>query len=95
MNLIQEIQNWYQIQCDDNWEHQYGISIENIDNPGWSVKIDIVKTSHEFIEFKSIDIERSDTDWISVRRNSSVFEGFGGVNNLEEILNIFINWVNN
>lgn len=39
MNAIKWIENWYQIHCNDDWGHSFGIRIEIIDNPGWSVKI--------------------------------------------------------
>jgi|GEM_PF-3181522 len=39
MNVFTELTNWYQNQCDGDWEHKYGVSIETLDNPGWIVKI--------------------------------------------------------
>ncbi len=44
MGTLKWIQQWYYEQCDDDWEHQFGIFIETIDNPGWSVKISIENT---------------------------------------------------
>ncbi|HBU98859.1 MAG TPA: hypothetical protein DEF21_13285 [Thalassospira lucentensis] len=28
----------------DDWEHTYGIAIGNIDNPGWSLKVEFIGT---------------------------------------------------
>ena len=54
MSTITEIQNWFQEQCDDDWEHSYGIKIETCDNPGWSVRIDIIGTALENKSFETI-----------------------------------------
>ena len=40
MSEITWIEQWYQRQCDGNWEHQHGIKVETLDNPGWHVEID-------------------------------------------------------
>ena len=36
---------WYQSHCDDDWEHQYGIKLETLDNPGWLLVIDLRGTA--------------------------------------------------
>ena len=30
---------WFARQCDGDWEHDLGIRIETLDNPGWAVDI--------------------------------------------------------
>ncbi len=35
---------WYSENCDGDWEHQYGVSVTTMDNPGWDVKIDVAET---------------------------------------------------
>ncbi|MEH0820740.1 Imm53 family immunity protein [Micromonospora sp. CPCC 205714] len=39
------LQAWYATQCDGEWEHEFGIQIETVDNPGWSVSIDLGDTA--------------------------------------------------
>jgi hypothetical protein len=39
MGLIEQIQGWYAAQCNGDWEHRYGVSIDTLDNPGWSVTL--------------------------------------------------------
>src|SRR5687768_6013127 len=36
--------NWYAAQCDDEWEHEFGIRLQTLDNPGWNLQIDLVGT---------------------------------------------------
>jgi hypothetical protein len=47
MEILQWIQQWYKEQCDGDWEHSYGITIESLDNPGWLVKVDLENTKLE------------------------------------------------
>jgi hypothetical protein len=44
MNSLQWLQQWYYAHCDDTWEHQHGITIQSLDNPGWLIKIDLAGT---------------------------------------------------
>ncbi len=37
MNTLTWIQKWYAKHCNGDWEHFYGVKIETVDNPGWSV----------------------------------------------------------
>ncbi|WP_345239176.1 immunity 53 family protein [Pontibacillus salipaludis] len=95
MGLLKWIQTWYFEQCNGDWEHGYGIRIDTIDNPGWSVMINIEDTDVRDKPFDIIDIERTETDWIYCKtdfdqeRDGFHFVGFGGPENLEEILNVF------
>jgi hypothetical protein len=36
---------WFANQCDGDWEHEFGISLETLDNPGWSLRIDLPRTA--------------------------------------------------
>jgi hypothetical protein len=31
---------WYLAQCNEDWEHSYGVAIGTLDNPGWSLEVD-------------------------------------------------------
>lgn len=87
--LLEYIQEWYTANCDDSWEHTYGIRISTIDNPGWSITIDLSETGLEDKEFKVIDIERTENDWVYCKREGMQFKGHGGPQNLTELLTIF------
>ncbi len=54
MELIHRLQEWYKAQCDGDWEHQNGVRIETLDNPGWKVTINLDKTALAQKEFKLI-----------------------------------------
>jgi hypothetical protein len=84
--------NWYDCQCDGDWEHQFGIRIETLDNPGWSIRLSIQETELQDKEFQNINIERTEKDWIFCRVSNGFFEGNCGTFNLPEVLQIFRDW---
>jgi len=43
--------------------------------------------------FEEFRIERSDRDWVVASSNGEIFEAFGGPTNLNEMIEIFLNWV--
>ncbi|MDN3015877.1 immunity 53 family protein [Paenibacillus sp. BSR1-1] len=90
------MQKWYLQQCDGDWEHQFGISVQNLDNPGWMLTIDLEGTNLEDKHMDKIEIIRNEQDWldcwIEFDKYKYKFHGAGGPNNLEEILTIFKNW---
>lgn len=92
MNTLKWLQNWYYENCNGNWEHSYGVKIDTVDNPGWSVEINLAETYLEHTPFDSIEEERSDEDWFYCNVRDGVFHGAGGATNLEEILIHFKNW---
>lgn len=101
METLKWIQKWFLDQCDGDWENGYGIQIETLDNPGWSVKINVENASAKEKHFECINIERTETDWIYCKTDYSqelvgfYFVAYGGPENLEEILSVFKVWVEN
>ncbi len=83
---------WYNGQCDGDWEHGNGIKIGTIDNPGWYLKVSIYETELEKKDFQITDINRTENDWVYCSIKDTLFQGFGGPFNLPEILSIFRNW---
>lgn len=92
MDVLSMVNEWFKSQCNGDWEHDYGITIQTLDNPGWSVDIYLYETELEDKPFKEINIYHSDMDWISCKVENYFFKGMGDVNKLEEILNIFVQW---
>ncbi|OPG99195.1 hypothetical protein B2I21_07080 [Chryseobacterium mucoviscidosis] len=69
-----------------NKEHSYGVKINTVDNPGWSVEINLTDTCLEDVPFETIEEERNEEDWFYCIVRDGVFHGAGGATNLEEIL---------
>ena len=94
MSLIRWLEEWYRLQCNGHWEHLFGVKIDTLDNPGWSVTIDLEDTELEnknFDEYRLINNE--DEDWIICRVKDGRFEGDGDPSKLEEIIRRFKEWV--
>ena len=64
VSALDQLMAWYHAQCDGDWEHEYGLVVESMDNPGWSVRIDLAYTGVEPARIKLIDEHRSEQDWL-------------------------------
>jgi len=93
MELLEWLQKWYSKNCDGYWEHMYGVSIDNIDNPGWTVTIDICETELESRMFDDIRYDNGDMDWMSCNVKQGKFKGSGDPTKLIKILKVFKDWV--
>lgn len=92
------LQAWYARQCDSEWEHDHGITVQSCDNPGWWLKIDVTGTSLAQRQFDRV-AENVDTDgwqrgarWLDCRVTEGVWHGAGDETKLERILEIFLSW---
>jgi Immunity protein 53 len=85
------LESWYSKQCNGDWEHQYGISIQTVDNPGWHVRIDLVNTplANKKCDF-SEGIEGEEN--YQCASDGSVFSGFSTPKALIKLLEKFHNW---
>lgn len=90
---LARLQAWYRATCNGDWEHQHGIAIETLDNPGWHVRIDVAGTELANSPFERIEIQRDDeNDWMTCWAEDSLFQGTAGPGNLEELLGAFLDW---
>ena len=91
-NVFEWLQKWYKSQCDKDWEHEYGITIETVDNPGWYIIINLTGTECEGCSFSSVRLEKDETNWFFCLLRNNNFEASCGVCNLAEVLQIFREW---
>jgi len=89
MTVIERIQTRYTAQCNGDWEHQYGVSIETLDNPGWTVCIDLTGTNLQDAAMIPYRHDVGDNDWASSEIKDHKFTGSGDPNKLGLILEIF------
>lgn len=90
MNFIEIIQQWYAGQCNGEWEHEYGIAIDTLDNPGWSVSIDLHGTNLETMNMEPYRKNNGENDWISCEIKDRKFIGNGDSLKLNTILKSFV-----
>jgi hypothetical protein len=86
------LEQWYFSHCDGRWEHQYGVDIGTLDNPGWRVKIDLAGTKAENRTLERVKLERTETDWLQYWVENRQFHAACGPRNLSETLNSFCDW---
>ena len=96
MDSLAWLQNWYTEQCDGDWEHANGVQIDTLDNPGWSVNIDLQDTRYnEVLNAVIVDENVGDSDWIVCRIVDGKFEGRGDSQKLLVIVQRFRSWIDN
>ncbi len=94
MDNLAWLQGWYADQCDGDWEHGFGVSIGTLDNPGWSLKIDLVDTPLSDAVFNRLERE-GDEDWFVCVVKDKTFEAHGGAQNLNDMVETFRSWALN
>lgn len=103
-STITWLQEWYRAQCDGRWEHDHGISIESLDNPGWRLRVDLEGTRPTATYPNRVLLVAGDppgphngnigsAEWMSCEVRSMVFIGAGDALALEAIVRCLKNLV--
>lgn len=92
MDELHRLQAWYSSQCDGDWEHEFGIRIETLDNPGWSVEIDLADTEPEGVSYAEVKDLASEREWVHTRVEGTIFHGSAGPAMLTVVLRQFLDW---
>ena len=92
-SIIQWLQDWTKSQIDGDWEHELGISISMLDNPGWILSADVSNYGDFFKETKPLGRD-NDVDWIDfevrvIAKTYVYIEIFGDISKLNKILYSF------
>ena len=90
---ISELEKGFRDRCDGDWEHQGGIRIETLDNPGWVVRVDF--DTLEIPDTNTVEkynTERSESDYVVFKddRQRHALRIMCGVSNLSEALQVLI-----
>jgi hypothetical protein len=93
VSLLRRLGRWFEKQCDGDWEHETRVKLENLDNPGWLFVVDLTETYEHQLKFERVRIERGPGDWYDCSLEGGVFEATCGLLNLEEMLFVFLDWV--
>jgi hypothetical protein len=67
--------------------------IGGLDNPGWELSVDLEGTYFEGKEFEELSVRRTEHNWIDCRIERFKFRGFCGPRNLNEMIQVFRDWV--
>jgi hypothetical protein len=88
-DLLRWLEEWYTSQCDGEWEHRYGIKIDTLDNPGWSIEISLVGTVSADRTQVAGKQFTSEHNWLVYEVKDSIFRGSCGPRNLSDLVEIF------
>ena len=91
LEIIEKLQQWYSTQCDGEWEHQYGVTINTVDNPGWIVSIDLTGTELHNVNMEKYQQDLGENNWIFCEIRDQTFMGSGDPSKLGAILEHFLN----
>ena len=90
---IEFLESWYRSHCDGDWEHEFGLELGTLDNPGWRLEIDLIETELEGRTFDRRSTRRSEDDWLDVWSDGSKFHAAAGPSNLAEAIVTFRRFV--
>jgi hypothetical protein len=93
MDDLAWLAEWYAAQCNGDWEHQSGVTIGSLDNPGWSLTINLEGTALEGRTFAPQEHDlMSNESWWTCAVKGTDFEGQCGPRDLPVLLSIFRKW---
>ena len=88
---IERLQDWYKLNCNGDWEHSYGFSISTLDNPGWTIRIDLEETCLEALNYsKEFQNPNFEHDWFFIKTENKVLDIACGPENLKKVFEIFL-----
>ena len=99
---LQWLMRWYLAECNNDWEHQYGVAIDTLDNPGWSLKVDLTETEMQGRSFERVwhgeptdDLDewrRTGSWWVADVKDGK-FTASCGPLDLAAVIGLFRHWV--
>ncbi len=89
---VSNLERWYASRCNGEWEHSYGVRIDTLDNPGWSIRIDLRGTRKQNSSLARQIISRTEDNWIQYWVDGEQFQIACGALNLSEAVELFVRW---
>lgn len=87
--ILNWLSNWYKIECNGDWEHSYGTSI-NINSDTVFIEIDIEDTRFDKVTtMNEINQLLLTSDWINIKIYNQKFIGQGDRSKLNQIIEKF------
>ncbi len=91
LNALAWLSAWYRSRCNEEWEHSYGITIDTLDNPGWTIRIDLAETPLEDLDllFDANPGMAAEGEWYVYQIKDGIFDGSGDPDKLETLILAF------
>jgi hypothetical protein len=87
--IMDLINKWLIINCNGDWEHEFGVRIISSDVPGWNIELDLSKTCLESTNFSYS--EKKEHSFIEINIIDNVFKAYCSLNYYNRCLSLFIN----
>ena len=92
-NDLEWLDEWYQRQCNGNWEHTQGMRLQSLDDPGWQLTIHLSGTSAVNTRPQRLRMVTRGGGWLACSIEAECFKGSGDPRKLEQIIGVFRRWV--
>jgi hypothetical protein len=92
ITALQRLEQWFAAQCDGDWEHASGVTIDTLDNPGWRSSVDLAGTGLEQHQLELHELRRDAHNWLIVWRDGSAYKSACGPLNLSDAIERFLEW---
>ena len=92
-NNLEWLDDWYQRQCNGEWEHTRGVRLKSLDDPGWHLTINLAGTSAVNARPQQLRMDAQNGGWLTCSIAGECFEGAGDSRKLEQIIGVFRQWV--
>jgi hypothetical protein len=86
------LQAWFAARCDGNWEQEYGVTIQTVEEPGWELRVDLVGTPLQGVVLAREGVTRDDEDWCEAWSDGYTFHAVGGPHNLDDLVGSFLSF---
>lgn len=83
------LQKWVAAQADGDWEHEMGLTLTVLDNPGWDLNVDLVNYEEYLQDISYTLIKNGDNNWIGYKIQDSYLNIAGDLGKLSCILDFF------
>lgn len=92
-SALSRLAEWYTSQCNGLWEHEQGIEIGTLDNPGFRIKISVFGTPLETVDFDRVEDDYdSDDHWFTCWKEDGQFHAAGAPCRIEDMIECFLAW---
>jgi len=95
---LARLQGWYAAQCNGEWEHDFGVKIDTLDNPGWLVRVDLAGTLlagrafSEIAEGVGAGNHPESQRWLHCALRDGAWQGAADPTQLRRLLAVFLDW---
>lgn len=83
------LQQWFLEQCDGEWEEDYGVVLETLNNPGWHLRVPLTDTPLAGRTYDRRLHGHSTERWVDLRSDGTTFDAACGPLALQDVIDGF------